>query len=48
MICKKEIINAGLTMVYMREEGVGEKSYTVKQIKELLTQEEEEWRRKRG
>jgi len=46
IICKKEIINAGLTAVYMREEGVGEKSYTLKQIKELLAQEEEEWRKK--
>ena len=46
IICKKEIINAGLTAVYMREEGVGEKSYTLAQIKELLAQEEEEWRKK--
>jgi len=46
IICKKEIINAGLTAVYMREEGIGEKSYTIGQIKELLAQEEEEWRRK--
>lgn len=46
IICKKEIINAGLTAVHMREEGVGEKSYTLEQIKELLAQEEEEWRKK--
>jgi len=46
IICKKEIINAGLTAVYMREEGVGEKSYTLAEIKELLAQEEEEWRKK--
>lgn len=46
IICKKEIINAGLTKVYMREEGVGEKSYTLARIKELLAQEEEEWRKK--
>lgn len=46
IICKKEIINAGLTVVYMREEGVGEKSYTLGQIKELLAQEEEKWRKK--
>ena len=46
IICKKMIINAGLTAVHMREEGVGEKSYTLEQIKELLTQEEEEWRKK--
>ena len=46
IICKKEIINAGLTAVHMREEGVGEENYTVEQIKELLTQEEEKWRKK--
>jgi dCMP deaminase len=46
IICKKEIINAGLTAVHMREEGVGEKSYTLEQMKELLAQEEEEWRKK--
>ena len=46
IICKKEIINAALTAVHMREEGVGEKSYTLGQIKELLAQEEEEWRKK--
>lgn len=46
IICKKEIINAGLTAVHMREEGVGERSYTLEQIKELLAQEEEEWRKK--
>jgi len=46
IICKKMIINAGLTAVYMREEGVGEKSYTLEQIKELLAQEEEEWKKK--
>ena len=46
IICKKEIINAGLTNVYMREEEIGERSYSLEQIKELLEQEEEEWRRK--
>lgn len=48
MICKKEIINAGLTAVHMKEEGVGEKSYTLDDIKKLLTKEEEEWKKKRG
>jgi dCMP deaminase len=48
IICKKEIINAGLTAVHMKEEGIGEKSYTQEQIKELLVQEEEKWRRKYG
>jgi dCMP deaminase len=46
IICKKEIINAGLTAVHMREEGIGEKSYTLEQIKELLKEEEEEWKKK--
>jgi dCMP deaminase len=46
IICKKMIINAGLEAVYMREEEIGEESYTLAQIKELLAQEEEEWRKK--
>jgi len=45
MICKKEIVNAGLTSVHMREEGVGSESYDVEQIKAMLHQEEEEIRR---
>lgn len=48
IICKKEIINAGLTAVHMREEGVGEKTYTLEQVKEMLVQEEEKWREKYG
>jgi dCMP deaminase len=47
IICKKEIINAGLTMVYMREEGVGQTNYTLDDIKRLLAQEEEKWKRKK-
>lgn len=46
IICKKMIINAGLAAVYMREEGLGQATYTLAQIKDLLTQEEEEWKRK--
>jgi dCMP deaminase len=46
IICKKEIINAGLTAVHMREEGVGERTYRLAQIKEMLAQEEEKWREK--
>lgn len=46
IICKKEIINAGLTKVHMREEGVGKETYTIEQIKKLLVQEEEERREK--
>ncbi len=45
MICKKQIINSGLTMVHMREKGVGVKSYHAEELKELLAQEEEEIRR---
>ena len=45
MICKKLIINAGITRVHMRERGVGVKSYDVAELKELLDQEEEEIKR---
>jgi dCMP deaminase len=48
IICKKEIINAGLTAVYMREEGVGERTYTLVQIEKMLAQEEEKWRERYG
>jgi deoxycytidylate deaminase len=40
MICKKLIINAGITKVHMREKGVGVKSYDLKELKELLAEEE--------
>ena len=46
IICKKEIINAGLTAVYMREENVDEKCFTVEQIMEMLAEEEKEWKNK--
>jgi len=36
MICKKLIINAGITKVHMREKGVGVKSYDAQELKELL------------
>ena len=42
MICKKEIINVGLKAVYMREEGVGDVSYSIEEIMSLLINEEEE------
>jgi len=52
IICKKEIINVGLTEVHMREEGVGDRSYCIRKIKELLEQEEverrEDYLRERG
>jgi dCMP deaminase len=41
IICKKEIINAGLTKIHMREEGVGEQTFTLRQLKKLLKEEEE-------
>lgn len=40
MICKKEIINSGLRAVHMREEGVGARTYTIDQLKEMLDGEE--------
>ena len=46
LICMKEIINAGLTKVHMREEGVGSESYVVAQIQTMLHQEEEEIRKR--
>lgn len=46
IICKKEIINAGLKKVYMKEEGVGERSYTIGRIKKLLAAQEAERRKK--
>ncbi|MFC1902597.1 cytidine/deoxycytidylate deaminase family protein [Chloroflexota bacterium] len=44
IICKKEIINAGLIRVHMKEEGVGERTYSIEQIKEKLLLEEAKWR----
>ncbi len=41
MICKKLIINAGIARVHMREKGVGVRTYELKELKELLAQEEE-------
>ena len=43
IICKKEIINAGLKAVHMREEGIGGKDYDLEEIMKLLAQEEEEF-----
>ena len=45
IICKKEIINAGIMNVHMREEGIGEKTFTITEINNMLTREEEEWRK---
>lgn len=46
IICKKEIINAGLTKVHMREIGVGSETYDIETIKKLLKEEENEYRKK--
>ena len=48
LICKKEIINAGLNGVCVKEEGVGTKTYGMEEIRQLLTEEEASWRRKKG
>ena len=44
IICKKEIINAGIHVVFMREDGVGDTKYTSEDIKNLLSAEENRWR----
>jgi dCMP deaminase len=40
MICKKMLINAGLKKVHMNEKGVGTQSYTLKDIRDMLAEEE--------
>lgn len=40
MICKKEIINAGLKAVHMREEGIGVRTYTIEDLAAMLADEE--------
>lgn len=45
MICKKEIINAGLKSVHMRERGIGDQTYTLDDIEKLLHEEEEKLRK---
>jgi len=44
MICKKMLINAGITKVHMREKGVGVRTYEIEELKALLAQEEDEIR----
>ena len=48
LICKKEIINAGLEAVFVREEGVGTRKYTADDIRRLLAEEEAGWRARDG
>ena len=45
MICTKMIINAGLTAVHMKEEGVGTKTYTLEDLKRMLREQEESLKR---
>lgn len=40
LMCKKEIINAGIKELYMREEGIGDKSYKISELKKILEEEE--------
>jgi dCMP deaminase len=47
IICKKMILNAGITKVHMREEGVGDRAYSISTIRDMLAREEEGWRAKR-
>ena len=46
-ICKKEIINSGLTAVHMKEEGIGDQTFKIEDLKRMLVEEEEEWRKKK-
>jgi dCMP deaminase len=48
MICTKMIINAGLTAVHMKEEGVGVKTYTLEDLKQMLRRQEESLRKSFG
>ncbi|TKJ29472.1 hypothetical protein CEE39_09170 [bacterium (candidate division B38) B3_B38] len=44
MICQKEIINAGLEAVHMREEGVEFRTYNLEDLKEMLREKEKQLR----
>lgn len=46
IICKKEIINSGLVKVYVKEEGIGEQTYTREDIIQLLKDQEKKEREK--
>lgn len=41
IICTKMIINAGLVAVHMKEEGVGTRTYTADDLKQMLREQEE-------
>ncbi len=41
ILCMKEIINAGLQRIHMREEGVGSRTYDVEDLKRMLREAEE-------
>jgi dCMP deaminase len=40
LICKKLIINSGISKVHMREEGIGVNSFDINELKKLLYEEE--------
>jgi dCMP deaminase len=46
IICKKEIVNAGLKAVHMKEDGVGTRTFTATQLKDQLMKEEIQIREK--
>lgn len=48
IICKKEIINAGLKKVHMNEIGVGSETYELETIKKLLKEEENKYKKNLG
>ena len=48
MICAKMIVNAGLEAVHMQEEGVGTRTYTLDDLKQILREDEERLRKAFG
>ena len=45
MICAKMIVNSGIEAVHMQEEGVGTRSYTLPEIRQILREDEERLRK---
>ncbi|HEY49873.1 MAG TPA: dCMP deaminase family protein [Dehalococcoidia bacterium] len=48
MICAKMIVNAGIEAVHMQEEGVGTRTYTLEDLKQILREDEERLRKAFG
>ncbi len=48
MICAKMIMNAGIVAVHMQEEGVGTRSYTLPELRQMLREDEERLRKAFG